>query len=149
MAKLDNWPITQYDETLRIKLIQKKRVSLTAPVTIRWDLKTPSILDCNWNHPKVQQLIYWVVTGTLTDGVRRNRIRMPDAGICPHCKSIASTKHMFSDCMLARVVWAEVDQLGHAQFQGYTDFTYREITNLLITDFRLLELAQQAHSTNW
>ena len=140
VPKLDNWPITQYDKTLHIKLVQKKRVSLTAPVTIRWDLKIPGILDCNWVHPKVQQLIYWIVTGTLTDGIRRNRIRMSDAGICPHCKSIASTKHMFSDCMLARIVWAEVDQLGHAQFRDYSDFNYSEIPNLLITGYQAISV---------
>ena len=135
MPKLADWPITEHDKNIHLQLVKKNKVSPTAPITIRWDLKIPSILDCSWVHPKIQQFIYWIVTGTLTDGVRRNRIRMPDSGICPHCKCVASTEHMFSTCILARMVWAEVDQLGQAQFRQYTDFTYSEIPNLMIKGY--------------
>lgn len=56
---------------------------------------------------------------------------MPDAGICPLCMRVASVTHMFYDCMLAKTVWTEIDQMGKAQFPGYRDFNYSEIPDLL------------------
>ena len=72
VPKLADWPITEHDKSIHLQLVKKKKVSPTAPITIRWNLKIPDILDCSWAHPTIQQLIYWIVTGTLTDAISRH-----------------------------------------------------------------------------
>jgi len=77
--------------------------------------------------------MFWIVTGTLTDGKRRDTIHVPDCGVCPACRIVASKQHMFSTCPMAQGVWLEADQLGSAHWHEYKDFDYQDIPNLLCT----------------
>ena len=44
---------------------------------------------------------------------------------------LATTKHMFHDCIFAYDIWKTVNELGHLVWPKYSDFDYNEIPALL------------------
>ena len=68
----------------------------------------------------------------MTDGLRRHRIKLPDLGHCPHCNCIATARHMFDKCPLARATWTEMDNIGRVHFCRYKNFDYNSITDLYL-----------------
>ena len=127
--KLDRWKPTRWDKARGAELASQSG-NHSLPLRVHWEHKIPAPINSQVLLPKFVQLLYWLITGTLTDGIRRHRIKMPDAGLCPHCGTPATARHMFDQCPLARMVWTEIDNIGHIHFPGYIDFRYNDLTDL-------------------
>ena len=89
-SRLDKWKITQVDIDRHKRYIELGKVSPSAPIKIDWAWKLHNIQACSHLLPKFQQFMFWIVTGTLTDGKRRDTIHVPDCGVCPACPTHGS-----------------------------------------------------------
>ena len=127
VEKLDRWLPTEVDKHYYNEDRQNGRLSPGAALRIYWEYKIPRLLNSQVLLPKFVQLLYWIITGTITDGKRRNRIKIPDCGLCPFCNVTADCKHMFATCPMTRHVWAEIDNLGAVHFRKYRNFDYNRI----------------------
>jgi hypothetical protein len=56
----------------------------------------------------------------------------------------ASTAHMFDECLMAKAVWDEADQLGRSFWPTYTNFNYSKDITLLVHDYNPVTLFKLA-----
>jgi hypothetical protein len=154
LNKLSEWPITQLDIDHHT---QEKRYG---PPSIDWPYRFKSIHNCPFLLPKYSQLIYWIITGTVKSGFWLSRSHIPGVtGRCPCCLTrtepanplnldtesmIATTQHMFSDCLMVKAVWADADQLGHTFWSSYTAFNYKKDVTLLVHEYSPVALYKLA-----
>ena len=153
LPALNDWPVTDTDK--QYHLSQKRY----GPVSIDWSRRLKKIHHCPFLLPKYPQLIYQIITGTLKSGLWLIRSHVPQvSGFCPCCtlpqdpndpnhsvnKAPASTRHMFSSCVMTQEVWTEADRLGHTFWSSYTDFDYMQDITLLVHSYNPVSLFKLA-----
>jgi hypothetical protein len=155
LKELNRWPVTRLDEERHLLL---KR---SGPPCIDWSYRLKAIHNCPFLLPKYAQLIYWITSGTLKSGKWLARVHIPGvSGVCPCCKTAVpsvdptmppvfvhmpvSIPHMFSECLMAKAVWDEADQLGRSFWPSYTNFDYQKDITLLVHDYNPVTLFKLA-----
>ena len=149
---LNNWPITDIDKA---RHIEKKK---HGTVKIDWKWRLKQVHNCPFLLPKYSQLIYHIITDTLKSGhwIIKCRLRTAN-GRCPCCHipqppddsdaptlTPATTRHMFSTCIMVQEVWSEANQLGHSFWSNYTDFNYDKDITLLVHEYEPVKLFKLA-----
>ena len=129
---LEKWPPSEEE----IKAHKDK----DSDPTPNWAVRMKYNTNCTFLDPKYRQLIYYVTTNTIIDGLRLHRSN-PNLGLCPFCNIPASSKHMFIECPKSKEVWDIIDQLGNSHWGDYTALNY-DFIPIMLKEYDPIKLYQ-------
>jgi hypothetical protein len=155
LAALAAWPVTDTDVRHHANLKRRGQ-----PV-IDWAYRLKAVHNCPFLLPKYAQLIYWITSDTLKSGKWLIKSHITKAsGMCPCCTTLvnavnplmqnvtvpvpASAAHMFDECLMAKSVWDEADQLGRSFWPEYENFNYEKDVTLLVHKYTPVSLFKMA-----